>query len=203
MGGDLNGLPVNSGFNKVEFCTSILDQFMGPNEKDQFWLTAVRISEEIGYDVLNIGVVSKYNGVPLWARTTMSAAWAELYLEKDYFNTDPIIAHMKVSNEQIVLDCDGPSHPSMPDKINEFRDDAKRFGYSHFRGFPFNWPTQSVYRVISFGLKSDQSRQETEEMIAKARILAEILALSARQKLGASTREQALAIAIQNGLINL
>jgi len=259
MGEGLNRQPVWEGAETREFGAFVLDQFLGPDENDSHWQTAVKIAGEIGYCVLNVAAVSKYNGAPLWARTTMSAAWAEMYLEKDYFQIDPFIAHMQASNTQLAFDCDGPPIPGLDPKIEEFRQDVRRLGYGRFRGFPFNWPTQSVYRITSFGLMAGAHVVETPEMIVKAHILADVLAtrigapssviscgvvwprkamlsdrerellyylalglkndriaercglaevtvrkhlVSARQKLGASTREQALAIALQNGLIN-
>ena len=259
MGGGSTGGPFSESTNLWKFGASVLDQFQKPDENDSHWLTAVKLAEEIGYSVLNIAAVSKYNGSPLWARTTMSEAWAELYLRKDYFSVDPLIAHMKMSNEQIAFDCAGPAVPGLSPEITEFRKDAHELGYGRFRGFPFNWPTQTVYKIISFGLEAGDTRPETPEMISMARTLADILAtrieaprsfiscgvvwpkkamltdrerellyylalglkndriaercglaevtvrkhlVSAREKLGASTREQALAIALQNGLIN-
>ncbi len=243
-----------------EFGITVLDRFMGPDENDSHWLTAVKLSIEIGYSVLNMAAVSKYNGQPLWARTTMCDEWAELYLARNYFRHDPLIANMQKSNEQIVLDCDNPDAQSTDPVLSEFRAEAFKLGYGRFRGIPFNWPTQTVYRIVTFGLMAGQAKNETPEMIDKARILANVLAtrigspsksisygvmwppkavltprerellyylaiglkndriaercglaevtvrkhlLSARRKLGASTREQALAIALQNGLINL
>lgn len=258
MSGDLGSQPQSDTADSIGFGISILDRFIEPDNNDSHWLTAVELSLEIGYPFLNIAAVSKYNGAPLWVRTTMSPEWAELYLGKNFFHHDPFIEHMKRSNDQIVLDFDEPLDSDADSKLLEFQSDAKRLGYGRFRGIPFNWPTQPVYRIISFGLPSGQGENESTEMILKARLLAEVLAtriaapsteigrgvmwprktiltdrerellsylamglkndriaercglaevtvrkhiLSARQKLGATTREQALAIALQNGLI--
>jgi len=258
MGGNLKGPALQYNIDINDFCVSVLDRFLQPNENDNHWLTAVKLAAEIGYPVLNLAAVSKYDGAPLWVRTTMSEAWADLYLSKQYFRFDPLLSHMQFSNEQIVLDCDVKPSADLDPELLKLMDDVKRFGYGRFRGIPFNWPTQSVFRIAIFGLMTGDSHKETPEMIAKARVLAEIFAtriaapdakisngfiwpgktvltdresellsylavglkndriaercglaevtvrkhlLSARQKLGATTREQALAIALQNGLI--
>ena len=243
-----------------EFGIKVLDRFLGPDENDSHWLTAVKLANEIGYPVLNVAAVSKYNGAPLWVRTTMSEKWVQLYLTKNYFHKDPLIAHMQKSNEQLILDCDDPKPDRDDPFLEEFKTDARELGYGRFRGIPFNWPTQSVYRIVTFGLLAGQSDTETKSMVNQARLLANVIAtrvgaptsemsfgtmwppkavltsrerellyylaiglkndriaercglaevtvrkhlLNARRKLGASTREHALAIALQNGLINL
>ena len=260
MGDGSEGRPFSEGDDLLGFGTYVLDQFLKPDEDDSHWLSAVRIAGEIGYTVVNMAAVSKYNGAPLWARTTMSEAWVALYVQKDYFKVDPLIVHMQSSNAEVSFDCSRPTLPGLDPAIEEFRQDVKHLGYGRFRAFPFNWPTQTVYRITSFGLMADDPRPETPEMINKARFLADVLAtrigvpssfisvgavwprksfltdrerellkylalglkndriaercglaevtvrkhlVSAREKLGATTREQALAIALQNGLVNL
>ncbi len=259
MGG--NGVAMSGGdlAQLTDFYSVVQDQFLDDDVKDSHWLTAVRLASQIGYPVLTMAAVSKYDDSPLWVRTTMSEAWVQLYLERDYFQHDPLIKHMKQSNDHLVLDCDEPASPSDKPELTRFRQDARRFGFGRFRGIPFNWPSQSVWRLVTFGLMANSNTSETPEMVAKARILADVFAtrittprdeisfgvmwprkavltererellhylalglkndriaercglaevtvrkhlLSARQKLGASTREQALAMALYNGLID-
>ncbi len=261
MGGVSGGQSCDNSQSVDRFSISLIEQFSKPDEDDCHWLNAVKIAEEIGYSFVTIAAVSKYTEALLWARTTMSPKWAEIYIRKGYIAFDPMIAHMKRSNEHIVFD----SHAPLPEGVDnpqflEFIEDCKNTGYGYFRGIPFNWPTQIVYRIVTFGLMTGESGLETPEMVEKANILAEMIStrigapsesiregvmwpqkamlsereqalleclakgykndriaerfglaevtvrkhlLSAREKLGASTREQALAIALQDGLLNL
>jgi len=177
MGGDIESQPYKNSDGKKDFSTALIERFLEPNEKDSHWLAAVELAQEIGYDFLTIAAVSKYNGAPLWARTTMDEAWVNLYLEKNYLSFDPMIAHMQTSNAHIVLDSEKRNLKKGENpQILEFLENARNLGYGRFRGIPFNWPTQTVYRIVTFGLNVSEKKTETPEMVMRAQILAEVLA---------------------------
>ncbi len=258
MNDDLDGGNRQAISGGYAFYQRIQDRFRQQNENDGDWLAAVDLAAEIGYRVLTIAAVSKYNGQLLWARTTMGQQWVERYDEKGYVKYDPFVNHMQSSNEHILMDCSAPIDPKRSEVSQQLQRDAQKMGFRFFRGIPFNWPTQTVYRIATFGLLEKQTESETPQMIEQACMLAEVLSTritapgemvscgaiwppkpmlsdrerellyflavglkndriaertglaevtvrkhlqNARQKLGATTREQALAIALQNGLL--
>lgn len=247
--------PVIENGQYGEVIASIAAQLSAANG-EQGWPEIVEISKRLGVKAINVGVIDRETNELLWARSSMSASWLEIYETEKFHEVDPLLwASRKGWLPE--LHPAGEPLPGMAadPRQAKLREGLLEYGYAWFWGHiwpdpqnnrivcmaapvdpseAFGSATKSVVRTVSaliaahlqpptsfpshlFGRSSHYSGLSNRErrvlqllarglgnlQIAHSMGIAEVTVRlhlrNARKKMGAATREQALALALVRG----
>lgn len=241
------------GLNKI---FDVADALAEAKDSNEAWLAAVRCTEQLGFNALNVVEVHKKSGAIHWFRSSMELPWLVDYVGQEFYEIDPLLVGANAGHRQMRmvdgyienLNAETEAGRALMDQIASWQYrtlDANVFegvqgdtfkGVTVSRGevgedLPFT--NRVLSAVISSGVSApgnlsspgatpfilcDLSAREKDVLsylavgirndgiafklgIAEVTVRAHIT--SARQKLGAATREEAIAVALRSGLLVL
>ncbi|MEP3233119.1 MAG: LuxR C-terminal-related transcriptional regulator [Hyphomicrobiales bacterium] len=156
-----------------------LSKILGAQTSRDTWMAIEGHFTDLGFDVVNFGVVDTLTGLPRGFFTNMSDEWMRLYAER-YGGVDPMVRYALESDDNLLY-CSktidklpGLDNPLAREMLNE----AANFGLRCSYETPFrqNYPGQAVAFNLGSSLETDDFLPffaEIEEDVVLATSLAQ------------------------------
>ncbi len=152
------------------------DQLSACEEPDEIWSCANEIAKSLGVEAINVAEVEVSSESIVWARSSMPQAWLDIYMQREFFNVDPLLKLFTQKSPRKTIYCDQDSIDQGRDGGNPVLSQGLRdFGYTLLHGTKFLSPKAKYGTMVTFGF-NDMDKETFNENISQWTTIAALFA---------------------------